>query len=186
LYAQLILELGEETVAVQDAGAAARPRAVRRAAVLGAVLVTSLATASCGHLPGSSRRDVPAAPAARQTPGPVRTDPAPMVKRFPLLSKATSVTWQSGLLGDPRVPGPSSYWVNAVATMSPAGVAALPPVSQLQPAAAPTVTPDLRSAVPAGPWYTGRPLWQAFGGNGRGIVFDPTTSTVVIDWTGGN
>jgi hypothetical protein len=50
--------------------------------------------------------------------GELRTDLAPLTSRFGLLESAESATWLSGRMGDDSVPGPSTYWIDAIVTLS--------------------------------------------------------------------
>src|SRR6478609_3826266 len=84
------------------------------------VLAAGLLLTSC--TPGSEENSVSPSflpSATRADPGPVRHDPKPLTKRFPGLGVPVSVTWQSGTMGDPAVPGPSTYWIDAAAQLQP-------------------------------------------------------------------
>lgn len=78
-------------------------------------LIASLAlTSACGS--GAGRT---AAPSSSQSSGVraadgVRTDLSPLYARFPELEGLERAWWVSGDLGDGRVPGPASYWIDAV------------------------------------------------------------------------
>lgn len=50
--------------------------------------------------------------------GQLRTDLEPLTKRFPALDTPEQVRWLSGTYGDGRAPGPSTYWIDAVITLS--------------------------------------------------------------------
>ncbi len=56
----------------------------------------------------------PQASARKSGDGKVRTDLPPLAKRLPVLAKAKSVRWVGGVMGDPAMPGPSLYWIDAV------------------------------------------------------------------------
>ncbi len=90
--------------------------------------------------------------------GPVRTDLAPLTRRFPELGVPVSASWQSGALGDDRVPGPSSFWIDAIVTLAPETAQKLRSSGSLEPADTPEITEDLRKALPPGPWLTGTDL----------------------------
>lgn len=49
----------------------------------------------------------------------MRTDLEPLTSRFPVLGDPVSAQWQSGTLGDADVPGPTSYWIDGVVSLSP-------------------------------------------------------------------
>lgn len=96
----------------------------RRAVVLGAVLPL---LAGCGLLPGGERSSSTSSSHSTGDPAEkvidshvVRTDLAPLTKRFPALGDPVSARWQSGTFGSERVPGPSLYWIDAVVTLEPA------------------------------------------------------------------
>lgn len=40
----------------------------------------------------------------------------PLTKRFSVLADPREVQWMSGTYGNPRNPGPSTYWIDAVIT----------------------------------------------------------------------
>lgn len=95
----------------------------------------------------------------------VRTDPAPIKRRFVALGNPLRLSWQAGVLGDQRVPGPSSYWIDAVVTLQPEVARKLRNTGALAEATAPpTVAVDLRGALPEGPWLTGADLDRVVSG----------------------
>ncbi len=49
----------------------------------------------------------------------MRTDLEPLTKRFSALGGPVSATWMSGTMGDARVPGPSTYWLDAIVELAP-------------------------------------------------------------------
>lgn len=59
-------------------------------------------------------------PAAKTTSNPVRHELEPLTKRFPALGTPVTASWVSGDMGDPRVPGPSLYWIDSIVELSPA------------------------------------------------------------------
>lgn len=94
----------------------------------------------------------------------VRTDPAPIKRRFVALGDPLRVSWQAGIFGDQRVPGPSSYWIDAVVTLQPEIARKLRNSGALASTAPPTVTADLRGALPHGSWLTGADLDRVVSG----------------------
>ncbi len=54
-----------------------------------------------------------------------RTDPQPLVDRFSALGTPQQVAWVSGTIGQSRVPGPTTYWIDAIITLSPEQAAGL-------------------------------------------------------------
>lgn len=47
-----------------------------------------------------------------------RTDIEPVSSRVPPLTMLRTVSWSSGDVGDPRVPGPGAYWIRGIGTIS--------------------------------------------------------------------
>ncbi|MFC0623127.1 hypothetical protein [Kribbella deserti] len=72
-------------------------------------------------------------------------------------------SWQAGVLGDQRVPGPSSYWIDAIVTLQPETARTLRK-SGVVTTAVPAITAALRSALPSGPWQTGADLDRVVSG----------------------
>lgn len=128
-------------------------------AVLRLVAATALlATTACGTDPA---KEEPAMPTKSGT-GELRTDLEPLAKRFPLLSgMAEKAEWMSGTLGDDRVPGPSTYWIDAVVTLPAATVAEIGGGAGER-GATPSVVEGLRDRLPGGPYLTGDALDDAF------------------------
>ncbi len=115
-------------------------------AVAGAVVAEYLV------LPGYGSSDA----AVKSGTGELRTDLEPLLNRYPELAKATEAKWMSGTFGRGDVPGPSTYWIDAVVTLPAAEVERL--VAAYSPAAqgnAPTVVEVLRDHLPPGPFLTG-------------------------------
>ncbi len=144
---------------------------VRMPAVLGGVCLVVVLTA-CGltDQAGPESRSTPQAKgtavAHTKPNGAVRTDPEPITRRFAALGKPQAVSWQSGILGDERVPGPSSYWIDAVVTLEPQTARKLRTSGALTPIDAPAVTKTLHGAVPSGPWLGGTDLDRVVSGGG--------------------
>ena len=82
-----------------------------------------------------------------------REDLAPLLKRFPLLGRPDGAQWMSGTMGDARVPGPSTYWIDALVRLQPDHAAWLRRQYPVQPGSdSPDVVGGLRPLLPAGPW----------------------------------
>ncbi|WP_300080178.1 hypothetical protein [Propioniciclava sp.] len=79
--------------------------------------------------------------AQKQGDGALRTDLEPLTSRFPVLGQPVSAQWMSGTLGDSRLPGPSTYWIDAIVVVTPEVAA------ELAPLASETGTPDLVAGV---------------------------------------
>jgi hypothetical protein len=132
--------------------------------LLGApVLAAALLLASCT----SGSAGPPASPsfppsATRSAPGPVRHDPPPLTTRFAALGDPIAVTWQSGTTGDGSVPGPSTYWIDAVVAVQPTVAAGLHDTAGLTGADPPELSAELLAAAGSGPWQTGDAVNAAF------------------------
>jgi hypothetical protein len=102
-------------------------------------------------------------PAGKSGSGELRTDLEPLVTRFPVLGAPAGARWMSGTFGRADVPGPSTYWIDAVVTLPAAEVERM--VSAHAPTAegkAPDVVEGMRAQVPGGPFLTGEALDGAF------------------------
>lgn len=81
----------------------------------------------------------------------VRHELEPLTKRFPQLSDAASATWMSGTMGDPRVPGPSTYWIDAIVELPVAEHSELlNAVSATELPLPDDFSPQLHAAIPHG------------------------------------
>ncbi len=106
--------------------------------------------------------------------GQMRTDAEPLLKRFPLLGRPLATQWMSGTLGDARVPGPSTYWIDAIVDLPADHAAWLRQTYGLStasaqphtPAPAPEVTAGLLPVLGPGPWQGSRELDAAFSQQG--------------------
>ncbi|WP_133055496.1 hypothetical protein [Mycolicibacter terrae] len=101
--------------------------------------------------------------ATKHSPNPIRHDLEPLTKRFPALGSPVAVSWVSGDMGDQRVPGPSTYWLDSIVELKSTTVADLK--ARYHPAPT-TVPPDvwetLAGALPAGGYLTSSALDEAF------------------------
>ncbi len=112
---------------------------------LGRACVAAL-VASAVLLGGCRSTDPTPLPAAtKRLDGGLRSDPAPVLQRLPGLPQPRTISWASGVFGDPRNPGPSTYWIDAVVTLAAPDAARLAPMAT-EPRPAPT---DLASPVAA-------------------------------------
>ncbi|QFZ23294.1 hypothetical protein [Saccharothrix syringae] len=105
----------------------------------------------------------PAPVAAKSGTGELRTDLDPLLTRFPALDGTTGARWMSGTRGRADVPGPSTYWIDAVVELPAARVEEL--VSAHSPTdegRSPDVVDGMRDHLPAGPFLTGAALDAAF------------------------
>lgn len=144
-----------------------RPVASWALAASAAVVAVSL-TASCGSdASPSDRTDTTVTtdtPRAEKTgTGERRTDLDPLTKRFAALGTPTSATWCSGTLGDDDVPGPSSYWIDAVVTLDPDTIGSLISTHAAAPTdTRPDIVPELGDDLPAGELLRSPQLDSAF------------------------
>lgn len=125
---------------------------------------------------------------ARGNRGKVRNDLDPLVRRFPALSAPIGAVWQGGVLGDSRVQGPPTYWIEAVVTLTPETAANLQRDTKASASEAPDVPSDLAPAVTDGPWVAGDGLDTAFAaGDYRGRAFlDVKQAVLVLMVVGGS
>ncbi|MCE6999429.1 hypothetical protein LZG04_32155 [Saccharothrix sp. S26] len=104
-----------------------------------------------------------AQPAAKAGTGELRTDLDPLLRRFPVLGAPSGARWMSGTFGRADVPGPSTYWIDAVVALPSAEVervrSAYAPVDEGR---TPDVVEGLRGELPGGPFLTGDALDAAF------------------------
>jgi hypothetical protein len=121
--------------------------------------------------------------------GTLRHDLAPLSSRIPALAAATSATWCSGTLGDGRVPGPSTYWIDAVVALPAPLADELRGELALSPATAPpSLEAPARSALPTEELLAGSELDARFSaGSWRSTAFlTKSGSTLVLTIIGGN
>jgi hypothetical protein len=110
-------------------------------------------------------------PAAKSGTGQLRTDAEPVLKRFPLLGRPLALQWMSGTLGDSRVPGPSTYWIDAVADLPAEHAAWLRQNYGLAAGSSATAAPagllpPLQALLAPGPWQSSRELDAALSQQG--------------------
>jgi len=160
---------------------AAARRVAPRTAVLALVVVCLLS--GCSPTPGAGT-PTRATAASHEGTGEVRHDLAPLVDRFPQLQGAESATWLSGTLGDGRVPGPTTYWIDAVVVLDPSSYAALRAKADASAESAdlPDLDPGLDASLPAGPFARADALDQEFSAAERStaVFLDDATSSVVL------
>lgn len=126
--------------------------------------------------------------ATKHGDGVARHDLAPLTSRIPALSTATAATWSAGTFDDDRVPGPTSYWIDAVVTIDHTQADRLRRELALTPASRPTLAASVDAAVPAGPLWGGEELNHRYTpDNWSGTVFlTAEGSTLVLLLVGGN
>jgi hypothetical protein len=174
------------------AGMNDRRRRLAPSAGVVAVIVAGLLT-GCTPSPSPDRTTAASAPAStsasavRSGTGEVRHDLGPLTERFPQLATARSATWMSGTLGDERVPGPSTYWIDAVVVLDEAGYAAVRALASDEAdsdpdADLPDLDPGLDEAVPPGPFVRSPAVDDAFSQDGRStqVFLDDATGSVIL------
>jgi len=146
---------------------------VRRLTAAALVLLT---TTACGSPQPRGTTTPP-----KSGTGELRTDLDPLTKRFPLLAEAETARWMSGTLGDDRVPGPSTYWIDAIVTLPGATVAEISKGVR-EDTTTPAVVEGLQEHLPEGPFLTGDSLDEAFSGQGWSATayLAKNTNTVVL------
>lgn len=119
--------------------------------------------------------------AAKQGDGNLRTDLAPIVKRYPQLASAESIAWMSGTTGTSDV-GPTTYWVDVVAVLPQPEVDTLRTNGDLDPVQPPELVSGMRAKLPAGPFEGGPGLDELFSASGHSatVAMDPGARTIVL------
>lgn len=169
-----------------------RHRLAPRATVVAAVVaVVAGLLAGCASSPSPDRTTAASAAASdsatRSGTGEIRHELGPLTDRFPQLAAALSATWMSGTMGDERVPGPSTYWIDAIVVLDEAGYAelrALTPgeAGSDEEAELPDLDAGLDDALPPGPFVRSSALDDAFSQDGRStqVFLDDATSSVIL------
>ena len=169
-----------------------RHRLTPRATVVATVVVVVAGLlAGCASSPSPDRTTAASASASdsasRSGTGEIRHELGPLTDRFPQLATALSATWMSGTMGDERVPGPSTYWIDAVVVLDEAGYAELRALAPDEAgsdvgAELPDLDPGLDDALPPGPFVRSSALDDAFSQDGRvtQVFLDDATSSVIL------
>jgi len=117
----------------------------------------------------STERDESLPPAEKNGTGELRSDLEPLVDRFGAIGAPLSAVWMSGTTGDDRVPGPTTYWIDAVIILDPATAAALrADFGATLTDESPGVVEGLSENLPAGPLLTSPELSDHTNGGGFG------------------
>ncbi len=167
------------------AGRIGQPARVRGAAVVVAA-VAALGMGLGGCSPGDPGPSVPSAPlptkqsVSKGDIGALRTDTEPISKRWPKLGSIVAVQWYGGILGDPRVPGPSTYWVDAVVELEPAVMEALRAKAGTLKAESPDIVDELVPKLPPGPFSRSGALDLAVQGTFMTRVWLPAAGNRLI------
>lgn len=129
---------------------------IRRAVSVIAVGLLAIGLTGCG---GETTTRV----AEKSGAGELRTDLEPLTKRFPLLAATESATWMSGTMGSRDVPGPSTYWIDAIVTLPASEHSAPTELGALSAGSLPDdFRPELTESVPTGELQTSPELKEAF------------------------
>jgi len=141
---------------------------MRRTIIPALVVASTILLAGCAAEPAPPSRAVSAQAGTGKTgTGELRTDLAPLTERFADLADAESAEWSSGTLGsagdDDRVPGPSTYWIDAVVVLPQASYDALRAEYEYTASAgSPGVADALAASVPAGEFVVSPGLDERF------------------------
>lgn len=109
----------------------------------------------------------------------LRTDEEPLTRRFPGLGGPVSARWQSGTLGDDRlVPGPSTFWIDAVVELEPRVADRLRSAASPTGVGQPELTPDVAGEAP-----DGQPEAVAGLGHGSGVADGWTVEAWLVEGT---
>ena len=129
----------------------------------------------------------PTGAASKSGDGTLRTDLEPLTTRFAALGAPVSAQWSSGTMGDSRVPGPSTYWIDAVVVVSPDVASRLATLEVGPSNAAPDLVPDVAALGPSGELLTSPGLQAAFAIPDWAVTpyLVSGTNTVVIAAVGG-
>jgi len=158
-------------------------------AMVSVVLTLSVSiTASCSAPAHDDGEDLPGGPGAQKSgSGELRTDAEPLTRRFSVLDTPRQVRWMSGTYGNPRNPGPSTYWIDAVVTLEAATVEELVATYSPVPTSdVPDVVNGMGEHLPPGPFHVSPTLDDAFdeGGWWASAYLDPQAATLVLVATG--
>ena len=167
------------------------PQRIRRLAA--GFAVTALALVGAGCTPGdpvdrAPKTETSTLPLAKVvTAGPSRDIEAVAI-RFPLLADGNVDGWVAGTLGSApgaseRVPGPTTYWFDAVVDVGPDRVTAWADEYHAVPVSAPdSVAADLRDVIPAGDFVGGPHVDDAFSSSEwqATVYLSPSTGRVVV------
>lgn len=153
----------------------------RHSSLLLLAAVTIGVTACTPATPHPTQTTVTNGTAEKQGDGVLRTDIAPIAKRYPQLSTAESVEWMGGTTGSSDI-GPTTYWVDVVATLPASEIEALRSAVDLERIDAPALVPGMAAKVPAGAFEGSAELDALFSAEGysASVAIDAATRTVVL------
>jgi len=138
-------------------------------------------TACTPSMPQPSETDMNDRTAAKQGDGTLRTDLAPIAKRYPQLASAESIAWMGGMTGTSDI-GPSTYWVDVVAVLPPSEIAALQAHGALETVDPPQLVSGMQSRLPSGPFEGSAALDDLFSSDGHDakVALDARARTIVL------
>lgn len=146
------------------------------------LLVAACGTAACSPpTPEPTETTVVTRTPEKTGEGELRTDLAPIAKRYPQLAVAESIEWMGGTTGTSDL-GPSTYWVDVVAVLPEAEIDSLLDRSAVSEIDAPHLVDGMAPKVPSGPFVGSTALDALFSEAGRSatVAIDPTSGTVVL------
>ncbi|MBB2991328.1 hypothetical protein FHR72_002812 [Mycolicibacterium iranicum] len=113
----------------------------------------------------------------------IRTDSAPLTTRFPAIGTPVSARWVTWHSEDAAVPGPTTYWIDAVLTLNPQTTATLTGLDPTAQGRTPSVAEALRPEVSDGPFLTGPALDAAMSAHGwtAGAYLDAARNQLVLN-----
>jgi hypothetical protein len=165
---------------------------MRRPIIPALLVASTILLAGCAaETPPPSRSVSAQAGTGKTGTGELRTDLAPLTERFAELADAESAQWSSGTLGsagdDDRVPGPSTYWIDAVVVLPQASYDALRAAHEYtESTGEPAVADALAASVPSGVFLVSDDLDERFAvgegadaGGSEVYLSDATHSLVV-------
>jgi hypothetical protein len=104
----------------------------------------------------------------------VRTDREPIADRFPQLGSFVDAHWVGGRLGDEQMPGPSTYFIEAVVTLDPDDLARLTERYDF------TRSPAPRSPASLAPFVEGGSTWSTSAELDSGVGPSDWSSNVFV------
>ena len=113
----------------------------------------------------------------------IRTDTAPLTKRFPAIGEPVTASWVTWNSATDGAPGPTTYWIDAVVTLTPQTTKTLEALKLAAQGKTPEVADELRPAVSTGPFLSGAALDGALSTSGWMATgyLDPARNLLVIN-----
>ncbi|MCA2210554.1 MULTISPECIES: hypothetical protein [Nocardia] len=113
----------------------------------------------------------------------VRHDQEPLTKRFPLIDEPVSVSWITWNNEEGRVPGPTTYWIQAVVELRPEIADEMRSKFNLSSSQPKPFEPALEPSVPSVSYVSGPEINSAFSVNGwkSSVYLQADGQTLLID-----